>query len=66
MYVHWMLLSNKSIGYQVLCNSTHKHAHTHTHTHTEATTDDIELRICADQVISNEDSPIEVVELYIR
>ena len=31
----------------------------------QPTTDDIELRVCGDQVISDEDTPIEVVEMYI-
>ena len=30
------------------------------------TTDDIELRICGDEDTSNEDTPIEQVEIYIR
>ncbi len=29
-------------------------------------TDNIELRLCGDEVISNEDTPIEIVEMYIR
>ena len=32
----------------------------------QPTTDDIELRLCGDQNISDEDTPIELVELYIR
>ena len=32
----------------------------------QATTDDIEVRICGDQSLSDEDSPVELVELYIR
>ena len=30
------------------------------------TTDDIELRICGDEGIGNEDTPIEMVEIYIQ
>ncbi len=32
----------------------------------EPTTDDLEVRLCADQDKSNEDAPIELVELYSR
>ena len=32
----------------------------------QPTTDDIELRLCADQGISDEDTPLEIVELYIN
>ena len=32
----------------------------------QPTTDDIELRICGDEDTSNEDTPIEQVEIYIR
>ena len=32
----------------------------------QPTTDDIELRICGDDDISNKDTPIEIVEMYIR
>ena len=32
----------------------------------QPTTDDIELRICGDEAASNEDTPIEHVEIYIR
>ena len=32
----------------------------------QPTTDDIELRICGDQGTNDEDTPIEVVEIYIR
>ena len=32
----------------------------------QPTTDDIELRLCSDQVTSNEDAPIELVELYVQ
>ena len=32
----------------------------------QPTTDDIELRLCGDQSISNEDSAIEQVELYVQ
>ena len=32
----------------------------------QATTDDIEVRLCRDEATSNEDTPVEVVELYIR
>ena len=31
-----------------------------------STTDDIEVRICADQPYSNEDSPIELIEIYAQ
>ena len=32
----------------------------------QATTDDIEVRICADQDANDEDTPVELMELYIR
>ncbi len=32
----------------------------------QPTTDDIELRLCANQDISDEDTPLELVEIYIR
>ena len=32
----------------------------------QPTTDDIELRICGDQDIDNEDIPIEMVEIYVQ
>ena len=32
----------------------------------QATTDDIEVRICGDEGLANEDSPVELIELYIR
>ncbi|XP_064387960.1 uncharacterized protein LOC135336168 [Halichondria panicea] len=32
----------------------------------QPTTDDIELRICADQPLRDEDTPIEITEIYIR
>ena len=32
----------------------------------QPTSDDIELRICANQVLSNEDTPIELVDIYIQ
>ncbi|XP_064388639.1 uncharacterized protein LOC135336710 [Halichondria panicea] len=32
----------------------------------QPTTDDIELRLCGNEVISNEDTPIEIVEMYVR
>ena len=32
----------------------------------ETTTEDIELRVCADEVIENEDTPLEVIELFVR
>ena len=32
----------------------------------EPTTDDLELRLCGDYVRTNEDTPIELVELYIQ
>ena len=31
-----------------------------------STTDDIEVRICADQSAPNEDSPIHLIELYVK
>ncbi len=31
----------------------------------QPTTDDIELRLCSDERISNEDIPIELVEIYV-
>ena len=30
------------------------------------TTEDIEMRICGNEVLSNEDTPVEIVELYIQ
>ena len=32
----------------------------------QSTSDDIELRLCADQAISDEDAPIEHIELYVQ
>ena len=32
----------------------------------QPTTDDIELRLCADQHRDNEDAPIEIIELYVQ
>jgi len=32
----------------------------------QATIDDLEVRICANQETSNEDTPVELIELYIR
>ena len=32
----------------------------------EPTTDDLEFRICGDEVLSNEDTPIDLVQLYIQ
>ncbi len=32
----------------------------------QPTTDDIELRICSDQDIDDEETPIEIIEMYIR
>ena len=32
----------------------------------ETTTDDVEVRVCGDQRINNEDTPLQVIELYIR
>jgi len=32
----------------------------------QATTDDIEVRICGDEGASAEDAPVELIELYIR
>ena len=31
-----------------------------------STTDDIEVRICGDEGIGNEDSPIQLIELYVK
>ena len=30
------------------------------------TTDDIEVRICGDEAIANEDTPVELIELYVK
>ena len=32
----------------------------------QPTTDNIELRLCGDEGISNEDTPIEIVDIYVR
>ncbi len=32
----------------------------------QPTTDDIELRVCGNEGISNEDTPIEIIEMYVR
>ena len=32
----------------------------------QATTDDIEMRLCKDDVISNEDIAIEIVDIYVQ
>ena len=32
----------------------------------QTTTDDIEVRICGDQEIANEDTPVELIEIYIN
>ena len=32
----------------------------------QATTDDIEVRICSDESLANEDTPVELIELYVR
>ena len=32
----------------------------------EPTTDDIEVRICGDQVLSEEDTPIQLIEIYVQ
>ncbi len=32
----------------------------------QPSTDDIELRLCGDEGISNEDTPIEIIEMYVR
>ena len=32
----------------------------------QPTTDDIELRLCSDEVTTNEDTPLEIVEIYIK
>ena len=32
----------------------------------ETTTDDIEMRICGNEILSNEDTPVEIVELYVQ
>ena len=31
----------------------------------ETTTEDIELRVCGDQVIADEDTPLQVIELFV-
>ena len=31
-----------------------------------STTDDLEMRICRDQIADDEDTPIEIIELYVR
>ena len=33
---------------------------------TSSTSDAIEVRICGDQVLANEDSPIALMELYVQ
>ena len=30
------------------------------------TTDDIELRVCGNEVISNEDTPLDIIEIYVK
>ena len=32
----------------------------------QSTTDDIELRLCGDEPLSNEDTPVEIVEIYVQ
>ena len=32
----------------------------------DTTQDDIELRVCADEVIGNEDTPLDIIELYVQ
>ena len=32
----------------------------------QTTTDDIEVRICSDQEIANEDTPVELIEIYVN
>ena len=32
----------------------------------ETTTEDIELRVCGDDGIDNEDTPLQVIELFVR
>ena len=32
----------------------------------ETTTEDIELRVCGDEVVANEDTPLQVIELFVR
>ena len=32
----------------------------------QATMDDLEVRICGNQVLSDEDTPVELIELYVR
>ena len=32
----------------------------------ESTTDDIEMRVCRDEVASNEDITIEMVDIYVQ
>ena len=33
---------------------------------TEPTTDDIEVRICGDELLSNEDTPIKLIEIFVQ
>ena len=35
-------------------------------TRSESTTDDIELRICGNEASTNEDTPLDVIELYVK
>ena len=30
------------------------------------TSDDIELRVCGNELIANEDTPLDIIELYIK
>ena len=32
----------------------------------ETTTEDIELRVCGDQLVNNEDTPLQVIEIFVR
>ncbi len=32
----------------------------------EPTTDDIEVRICGEEMFSNEDTPIELIEIFVQ
>ena len=33
---------------------------------TEPATDDIEVRICADELLTNEDTPIQLIEIFVQ
>ena len=32
----------------------------------ETTTDNIELRVCSDQGLSDEDIPLDIIEIYVK